>query len=513
MALVFGCGPFTVTKRKDVGRLLVASRDLEVGEMILSEAPLVIGPRQDSEPLCLGCYRRTSGDYRCSQCSWPLCGRQCEASPDHQPECRVTRAAGITISLQQVPGSPSHPYELVMPLRCLVVAGQGGAEAQRWRTCTARLNTTRLHSSTTQQQQQQLQLEQEHIQQLQQVATALRDTFRLHSCPGVDSSDASIVTILSLLQLNQVPTKMPYAEVMALYPMASLVSHSCMPNTKPQWKDGKLTLLASDPIAKGDPITGLYTDILWGTRARRDHLRHTRHVNCSCRRCSDPTELDTNFSALVCRRCRKNVLPSNPLDDTAPWVCCGCGLQVSVEEALALSLALGAAVEEALGNPTITSLEALQGEWLKKVHPNHYHLHAVKHSLLQLYARTQEKADNGDKDDTHWQEIAKKEAACKEFLTVCSRLDPSTAHTAHCVGLTFYEYHKTILQSAQRHFALNRISRQQLKKRMLLSKALLKKTMDIFRDEAPDTPEGQLCHTCEEEVIRIGKWMLAVGLV
>lgn len=96
---------------------------------------------------------------------------------------------------------------------------------------------------------------------------------------------------------------------------------------------------------------------------------------------------------------------------------------------------------------------------------------------------------------------------------MCSRLDPSTAHTAHCVGLTFYEYHKTILQSAQRHFALKQLSRQQLKKRMLLSKALLKKTMDIFRDEPPDTPEGQLCATCEEEVIRIGKWMLAVGLV
>ena len=44
------------------------------------------------------------------------------------------------------------------------------------------------------------------------------------------------VQVLGLLQANQVPTKVPYAEVTALYPMASLVSHSCMPNTRPLWK-------------------------------------------------------------------------------------------------------------------------------------------------------------------------------------------------------------------------------------------------------------------------------------
>lgn len=66
------------------------------------------------------------------------------------------------------------------------------------------------------------------------------------------------------------------------------------------------------------------------------------------------------------------------------------------------SLALGAAVEAALAAPTIESLEALQQEWLGKVHRNHYHLHAVKHSLLQLYGRSQEKAEEEEKDAQHW---------------------------------------------------------------------------------------------------------------
>lgn len=73
-----------------------------------------------------------------------------------------------------------------------------------------------------------------------------------------------------------------------------------------------------------------------------------------------------------------------------------------MEEALRTSLALGAAVEAALASPTIASLEALQQEWLGKVHPNHYHLHAVKHSLLQLYGRSKEKAEEAEKDAQHW---------------------------------------------------------------------------------------------------------------
>ena len=102
--------------------------------------------------------------------------------------------------------------------------------------------------------------------------------------------------------------------------------------------------------------------------------------------------------------------------------------QVSVEEVVGTSLALGAAVEEVLTSPSIPTLEALQAEWLNKVHPNHYHLHAVKHSLLQLYARNQEKAEDGEKDDTHWQ------VGTQHLLsTPAWQLSPVTSATGvHC---------------------------------------------------------------------------------
>lgn len=493
------CRPFTVGKNQKCGRHLIASRDLTVDDVIVTEAPLVLGPKQDTDPLCLGCYRKLTGKYRCSQCTWPMCSPQCEKRPDHQPECQVTKAAGLNINIDDV-DSPNHLYEVITVLRCLVLAGK---EPKRWKSTTERLNNRYMRTVGSPQ----YRHNQEHVVQV------IRDKFRLHEYPGVDASEAAIHTVLGLLQFNYVPTKTAYTEVQALYPMASLVSHSCVPNTKPVFQDGNLILRASDPIKRGEPITAIYADILWGTRARRDYLRQTRYFSCTCRRCEDPTELNTFFSGLVCRRCSNTVLPINPLDDQAAWACQECAHEMNVEEALRTTLALGASVEIALTTPTIELLEALQSEWLPRAHVNHYHLHAVKHSLLQLYGRSKEKADEKEKDATHWIEIAKKEKACKEFLTVCSRLDPSTAHTIPFVGLTFYEYHKTILQNSQRLFSQAKLTTQQLKKRMLLSKALLKKAMEIFKHEAEDTPEGQLYITCEEEVIHIGKWMLAVGLI
>ncbi|XP_063610042.1 uncharacterized protein LOC134783959, partial [Penaeus indicus] len=57
------CRPFAVSKKKDVGRFLVASRDLAVDDVILCEAPLVMGPKQMTEPVCLGCYKHITSKY------------------------------------------------------------------------------------------------------------------------------------------------------------------------------------------------------------------------------------------------------------------------------------------------------------------------------------------------------------------------------------------------------------------------------------------------------------------
>lgn len=51
---------------------------------------------------------------------------------------------------------------------------------------------------------------------------------------------------------------------------------------------------------RGEHLNTMYTNALWGTQERRAHLMSTKYFKCSCKRCSDPTELGTNFSTLVC---------------------------------------------------------------------------------------------------------------------------------------------------------------------------------------------------------------------
>jgi len=91
-------------------------------------------------------------------------------------------------------------------------------------------------------------------------------------------------------------------------------------------------------------------------------------------------------------------------------------------------------------------------------------------------------------------------------------LDSTMAHSLTQFGLGFYELHKCTLQLGKRNFATAKISHHQLKKEMLLAKALLRRSMDILRNQPEDSPEGDLSNQCEEDFIAIGKYMMAVGL-
>ncbi|KAF2369131.1 Zinc finger MYND-type [Trinorchestia longiramus] len=496
------CRPYRVGKIEGFGRVLVATRTINAEEEVLRERPFVVGPRPSSELLCLGCFRRVNGGYRCVRCSWPLCGERCSSNVHHAAECHVSKTASLKGPEElNSKGFNGQHSELITALRCLVAAAK---EKTRWRTLLERFGARHSlvrHGSL------------QHLYHQQNIIEPLKSIFRIDLQPSLSAmSEANMHTVLNVLQVHSVPCRSEYGEVMGLYPMASLLGHSCVPNTRARIQGEHLVVTATETINAEAPITAMFSDILWGTKARRDHLLQTRFFSCSCRRCSDPTELGSYFSSLRCPKCpqQEPVLPTQPLVSAASWACSACGYQVSSEELLETNLRLGSDASLQLVNPSIEGLESLLEKWLSKVHTNHYHLHAVKHSLLQLYGRTQENEDH--KDEAYWKEIAKKEKLCQEFLKVCSLLDPSMAHSVPQFGLAFYELHKTVLQYAKYNFSLAKLGTTQLKKKMQLAKALLRRSMDILKHEAEDTPEGQLYSRCQEEFIAIGKWMLSVGL-
>lgn len=60
------CFPFRVARNKTQGHYLVATRDIEPGEVILRDWPFAEGPGSKSAAVCLQCSK-DAPDYRCSK--------------------------------------------------------------------------------------------------------------------------------------------------------------------------------------------------------------------------------------------------------------------------------------------------------------------------------------------------------------------------------------------------------------------------------------------------------------
>lgn len=77
------------------GRGLFAKRNIQQGEVIFIDKPLLRGPRAYSKylPMCVNCYRSTSTLFPCDNgCGLPVCSDKCENSPKHvNRECNFLR--------------------------------------------------------------------------------------------------------------------------------------------------------------------------------------------------------------------------------------------------------------------------------------------------------------------------------------------------------------------------------------------------------------------------------------
>lgn len=114
-----------------------------------------------------------------------------------------------------------------------------------------------------------------------------------------------------------------------LFYHASLLSHDCFPNTRytihsSSGRGYTIAVIATRNIAEGEPVTTSYVDPTLGSLERREILRERYYVSCSCRRCNDPSEFNTNFSAIKCKNldCQNGyLLPLFPLDPNSDWRC------------------------------------------------------------------------------------------------------------------------------------------------------------------------------------------------
>lgn len=240
------------------------------------------------------------------------------------------------------------------------------------------------------------------------------------------------------------------AELLALFTNTCIMEHSCIPNTRHSFQLSsndkenlyKITVKVVVPITKNSHITTMYSHALWGTQARRQHLRETKYFSCKCERCSDPTELGTYLSAMRClgdgqQLCDGIHLSEDPLDDETEWACNKCLVKVQNSQVNMLVSQMGEEVDKVLMNPSVSTLENLLVRLSTFLHPNHYHLYSIKHSLIQLYGRQPGYMSNEILD--------RKIKMCKDLIVVTKTLDPGNARLCLYSAVLQHELHSAII--------------------------------------------------------------------
>ncbi|KAJ1532320.1 hypothetical protein ONE63_000927 [Megalurothrips usitatus] len=315
------CAPYKISKDPVLGRFLEATQEIKAGTFIMKSKPLVHGPQMSSEPVCLSCCRRLANEpdewYQCSGCGWPLCSEKCEAAKEHKPECCAMSKAGfymgrdcgkITIlgGLEEL--NQWSWYGSIMPIRALLLPPK---DYKKMMTLQTHLQEHRRNP--------------EFNFKVRSVTNFIHNTLKMR-----DFQEEDIATVLAIFDTNAFAVVREDLNQVgrALYYMGSMMAHACRPNARLCHVGEKfeMALMAEQNIPLGASINITYMDRLNGTLKRLTHLRTTKYFDCSCPRCSDPSDMGLYLDSFRCTKCRGSgkdslLLSTNSIKLTAEWKC------------------------------------------------------------------------------------------------------------------------------------------------------------------------------------------------
>ncbi|KAJ8923003.1 hypothetical protein NQ315_001551 [Exocentrus adspersus] len=452
------CRPYEVCSSGQLGRYLKAKRDLHPSDVIFIDSPLVFGPKphriaEGAFP-CVGCCRLLDDQTcaRCPCCFWPVCSLDCTGlkTPQlHGFECNVLKL--------KPPGEAKtfydcYRFDVLIILRALYLQKFNG---KKWECMLSLQDHLKDRGPAT-----------KVFKSVQEKCSYLQSNYLQHlkkyeeetgQCVIPDVSDELIHKIYGILDVNATELS-EEIDACVLYPTASLLEHNCTPNTVQiiDDKDGfKVTFRAALPIRKDEHITSIYTHILWGTTARRHHLKKTKYFVCTCRRCQDPSEFGTYINALRCLGTEKEPcgglqLPLNPTHGDCLWLCNKCNIKLPNKEIMKFVHHLSGEVDKLMArDPKVDELEDMLGKLLNFLHPNHYLVYSVKHTLVQLYGAE----DAVEPSDAILNEKLK---MCQELIRIAKTIDPGNARLCLYLGVLLNEQFQAEFKLLQRRFESDR---------------------------------------------------------
>ncbi|XP_058977792.1 SET domain-containing protein SmydA-8 isoform X3 [Musca domestica] len=287
------------------GRGIFAVRDIDAGEVILSDIALTTGPTSTShQHICCVCYKTLEDidrDIQCKNgCSLPLC-ELCSNGSSHSTECELFRRWKPKEPTQIIP----QLLRFVSIVRCLFLG-----DTQRKLLLALQANNDKYYANELQKVAQcfaNFPSDREMLEYFQYSIAAFNTNAFEGSCDRQQMENRG--------------------RVRALFPLASLLNHQCTPNADHYFDSPEtLVIIATRPISKGEEIVTSYTKLLWSTLMRKMFLKMTKHFECCCPRCVDPSENGTYLSALFCRQqgCKGIMIPVQTKTLQPDWRCLTC---------------------------------------------------------------------------------------------------------------------------------------------------------------------------------------------
>jgi len=475
---------YRIGESPDVGRHVVLTSGLQQGSIIFQDTPIVSGPARHSDPVCVGCYspidlsckysggQEGSNSYiLCPRCKWPLCSEQCANSTRHKPECFFLFQSGCRVN----PCDTESLYDVIMVLRCLYLRDHN---EEAWRAlCNLQTGDPS-------------KMDEELVDRAEKVANLICGTFKL----GDQFTREVVFKMCGRLETNsfEIPLGHSSVSIQGVYEVGCMIEHCCIPSAHRTFNsDLSLTVRAAYPLEEGDAVSLCYSDSLWTTAQRREHLVYSKDFICNCDRCQDPTENGTYLSALKCLKCPEDgyYLADSPLDCTSRWTCAKCKAQApqgySDMADTKVSQAVSKLEEDGLA---VASCRKFLKTYSRVLHPCHAHMLDVKYSLLNLLGNT----PDSTLESLTEEELKLKEELANCFLDISSKILPGISRLK---GTSLYELFLTVKQRAVQ--ALGQLDTINHTKESLLGLVQaagihLQDCINCLQYEPSHRPEGQL---------------------
>ncbi|XP_014470813.1 PREDICTED: protein msta, isoform B-like [Dinoponera quadriceps] len=444
------------------GRGMFATRDIRVGELIFTDAPLLLGPRCYNKclPMCVVCYKNDCPLFPCDHgCGLPICSTECESSEVHaRAECRF---------LQEWQPTCGSTWSKDLLLTVVLIRSLALSQEQR-----RVLAIFQCHSNFVPNYEiDLLKRNVTHLPSEEQLAFMKRtsEVFNTNSFEVVVMRDEDRTVSLR-----------------GLYPTGAMQNHCCVPNTRHHFDNQRrLHVSAAMPIAAGEELTMSYTNLLWDTRNRRRFLQATKHFSCNCSRCSDPLEFGSRLGALLCAKdsCSGHLFPRDPLSHKSSWTCNKCQTGVNYRQIESIRSVLNAFVLEAACNAPREFPRFVEMTLPKLIPTSNYIMMDAKYRVISYFGRIPDLTW----DDLTDEELRIKKAFCYDVL---SSLDVLNSGDSIKKGLILYELYRTNLELSKRQTSRddNQQTHQHVKVRQSDdNERLLRKAMSILQNDVGAT--------------------------